>query len=62
MNSGGTPYPMVAVGFFFIMFWVGYIVAHDLGMLLVTHVLLGLFGGYCAITVVDQIERRDPNA
>ena len=53
MNSGGTPYPMVAVG---------YIVADDLSMYLVNRILLGLIGAWCAVSVIDQIERRDPGA
>jgi len=62
MYSGGTPYPMVAVGFFFVMFWIGYIAADSLDMWLISKVLMGLVGGWCAISVIDYIERRDPNA
>lgn len=52
-------YPMLGVGAFFALFWVGFVVAYELGWacdaMLVNGLLLGCLGTYCIV----RLERLD---
>ena len=62
MQSGSTMYPMMGVGVFYIMFWIGFVAAHNLGMacdaMLLTGFLFGSGGSYGVV----KLERYSKGA
>ena len=53
MHSQTTLFPMMGVGVFNIMFWIGFVVGHDVGFacdgMLLTALLLGSLGCYAVV-------------
>lgn len=62
MHSESTLYPMMGVGVFYIMFWVGFVVGHNLGLacdgMLLTAFLFGGGGSYGVV----KLERYSKGA
>ena len=62
MQSESTLYPMMGVGVFYIMFWVGFVVGHNIGLACGGMLLTGfLFGGGGSYGVV-KLERYNKGA
>lgn len=65
MNSGKTLYPMMGVGAFNIMFWLGFIVGHDIGLscwgMFFNAFLFGSLGTY-GIIKLEGNERGESRA
>ncbi len=54
-------YPMLGTGCFLALFWLGYAVAHQIGLHVVTGLVIGLVTGCAGVTLVVQLERLDPD-
>ena len=60
MSSGGkTLYPMLGVGAFFVMFWVGFVVGYELGLSCGLFLLNALFFGCTGTWFVVRLEAAD---
>jgi hypothetical protein len=60
MFRGGNPlYPVVGTGAFFVMFWVGAVLAHDLDWPAWLIAGSGLVSGLAGATLIAGLERRD---
>ncbi len=60
MNDGKLLYPMLGSGAFFGLFWLGYALAHQVGLHPITGLVLGFVTGCAGVTLVTQLERLDP--
>ena len=56
MYSEGTMYPMMGVGVFNIMFWVGFVVGHNIGLTCDLMLLTALFFGGLGAWGVVRLE------
>ncbi len=52
-------YPVVGTGAFFVMFWLGAVLAHDFGASVMVVALCGLISGLAGAVLVAEVERRD---
>lgn len=63
-GSGRTLYPMLGVGAFFVMFWVGFVVGHELGLscglFLLNALLFACTGSWCVVRL--EIADAHPSA
>lgn len=59
MHSGKTLSPMIGVGVFNIMFWIGFVVGYDIGLacnvMLLNALLFGSLGSY-AVVKLERFE------
>jgi len=61
MNGEKLLYPVLGTGCFLALFWLGYVVAHQIGLHAVTGPVIGLVTGCAGVTLVVQLERPDPD-
>ena len=59
MHNGKLLYTVLGTGAFFGLFWLGYVLAHQLGLHPVSGLILGLITGCAGLTLVSQIERLE---
>ena len=61
MHSDSTLLPMVGVGVFNVMFWIGFIVGYDIGLtcnaMLINGLLFGGLGSYSVVKLVGSDRR-----
>lgn len=60
MGSGKALYPLLGVGSFFLMFWIGACVGRSRGIPILAMLAVGLVSGAAAVALVVQLERQDP--
>lgn len=62
MYSENTFYPMLGVGAFFIMFWVGFVIGYELGFacnsMLINGFIFAAAGGYAVVKLERYDQRR----
>lgn len=59
MGSGAMIYPMLGVGAFFGMFWIGFVTAYELGLGCTAMLLNGFFFGCAGSYLIVRLETRD---
>lgn len=60
MYSGNLLYRVLGTGCFFALFWLGYVVAYQLGLHTVSSIVLGLVSGSAGVYLVVRLESSDP--
>lgn len=58
-GSGKLDYALLGMGCFFALFWVGVVVAYNLGLHPLTMVTVGLVAGGAGASLTTQLERLD---
>ena len=61
MHGGKLLYPVLGTGCFFALFWLGYVVAHQIGLHAFTGLVIGLVTGGAGVSLVARLERLDPD-
>ncbi len=61
MHGGKLLYPVLGTGCFFALFWLGYVVAHQIGLHPITGVVIALVTGGAGVSLVVRLERLDPD-
>ncbi len=59
MGSGKVLYPLLGVGSFVLLFWIGVSVGQSLGLPILAMLAVGLVSGAAAVALVVQLERQD---
>lgn len=60
--GGRLLYPATAMGSGFALFWVGFVVGHDLGLHAANALILGLIGAWAGVSLIVALERSDRGA
>ena len=61
MHDGKLLYTVLGTGAFFGLFWLGYVLAHQVGLNPVSGLVLGVITGCAGLTLVTQLERLEPD-
>jgi hypothetical protein len=57
MTGGGHDHTMLGIGVFYILFWVGLVLGHSLGLHILTMLGVGVVAGYGGLVVIADLER-----
>jgi hypothetical protein len=61
MHDGKLLYAVLGTGAFFGLFWLGYVLAHQVGLHPLSGLVLGIVTGCAGLTLVTQLERLEPD-
>ena len=61
MPDGKLLYTMLGTGALFGLFWLGFVLAHQMGLHALSGVVLGVITGCAGLMLVTQLERLEPD-